>query len=226
MEQHGSSRLVTIDDGRANALSTTLINDIDAAIADAESDAETRVLVLAGREGRFSGGFDLNVMKTGDASAITNLVCDGGALVRRLYCSTLPVIAACTGHAVAAGALMLLGCDRRIGVDGPVKIGLNEVAIGMVLPDWAMTLAKARISTSHLQRSIVTAELFDGAEAVRAGFLDVAVEPDAVVKTALAEADALAELDPSAYLKSLSVLRGDTLATMQAQIYADRATAR
>ena len=128
-------------------------------VTEAEHDASVTAVVLHGRPGKFSAGFDLSVMTGGDIPAMASLVSDGGALVRTLYGSSIPVVAACTGHALAAGALVLLGCDVRIGADVECKIGLNEVAIGMVLPDWAFTIAVDRLSKRHLQRAVATARI-------------------------------------------------------------------
>ena len=139
--------MLHLDDGKANALSVELISAISAAVSAAEADPDQRAVVIHGRDGRFSGGFDLGVMLGGDVAAIVSLVADGGELVRMLYGAGVPVVAACTGSAVAGGALMLLGCDVRVGADVPAKIGLNEVAIKMVLPDWALTIARERLST-------------------------------------------------------------------------------
>ena len=153
--------VVHLDDGKANALSAELIGAIMSAVDTAEADQSVAALVLHGREGRFCAGFDLDVMRGGDLAAVVGLVSDGGALVHRLYGSTLPVVAACTGHALAAGALLLLGCDVRLGADIDCKIGLNEVAIGMVLPDWALTIAAERLSPRHLQMAVATARVTD-----------------------------------------------------------------
>ncbi len=161
-----------IDDGKANALSKDIIAGVIAAVDEAEADDSITALVLHGREGKFSAGFDLTVMRSGDLAAMSDLVSDGGELVRRLYGAGVPVVAACTGHALAAGALVLLGCDVRVGADIDCKIGLNEVAIGMVLPDWAFTIAIARLSNRHLQRSVATARITDAATAVDIGYLD------------------------------------------------------
>ncbi len=218
-------RLVTIDDGKANALSAGLIAEISRAVADAETDAATKTVVLAGRDGRFSAGFDLDVMRSGDLAAMVHLVAGGGALVRQIYGAGVPVVAACTGHAVAAGALLLLGCDVRVGPDAPVKIGLNEVAIGMVLPNWAQTIARVRLSPRWVERCVATAHLFDPAGAVEAGFLDEIIEPEAVVDRALAVAQELTTLDTSAYRGTMATFRSTTLATMDAQIAADRTAA-
>ena len=173
-------------------------------------------MVIAGRPGRFSGGFDLSVVRGGDAAAIGEMVDSGGALVAQAYGASVPVVAACTGHAVAAGALLLLGCDYRVGPDAEVKIGLNEVAIGLTLPEWALAIAAERLSRRHLQASVANAQLYNGAGAVAAGFLDAVVEPDAVLAAAMNHAAVLAELDPAAYAATVKALRGRTLARMAA----------
>ena len=214
VEQRGKVLVVTIDDGKANALSTQLSRQLESVIDRAASDPEVGAVVIAGRPGRFSGGFDLGVFKSGDAKAIREMVAAGGALVRRIYGAGIPVVAACTGHAVAAGALMLLGCDCRIGPDVDVKIGLNEVAIGLLLPDWALAIAEERLSRRHLQAAVAGARLYDGRGAVDAGFLDAVVDPDDVLEAALAEASELAELDPAAYAATIDILRGPVLDRM------------
>ncbi len=156
IERRGDVMVLHLDDGKANALTFELIVALGDALRVAEADPSVGAVVIHGREGRFSAGFDLAVMTGGDLGAIIRLVADGGQLVHDLYGSSVPVVAACTGHALAAGALVLLGCDVRIGADVDAKVGLNEVAIKMVLPDWAFTIAADRLSRRHLQRSVAT----------------------------------------------------------------------
>lgn len=223
LARHDRVLVIHLDDGKANALSTSIIASISSAIDTAESDASIGAVVLHGRAGRFCAGFDLSVMRGPDIAAMAALVCDGGDLVRRLYGSSVPVVAACTGHAVAAGALLLLGCDVRFGADLDCKIGLNEVAIGMVLPNWAMTIGVERLSRRHLQLAIANAQLTSAREAVDAGFLDEVVAPDTVLDVAIARAHELSQLDARAYAGTVRALRGGVLDTMAAQIAADRA---
>jgi enoyl-CoA hydratase len=214
--------IVHFDDGMANALSADAIAAIDAALDHAESDDSIGAVVLHGRPGKFCAGFDLNVMRSGDIGAIISLVSDGGELVRRLYGSPIPVVAACTGHALAAGALLLLGCDVRVGADVPCKIGLNEVAIGMVLPDWALTISQERLSKRHLQRVVANALVTDAQEAMQSGFLDEVVAERDVLGIAVGHARELAALNGRAYAGTVLALRGPVLARMAAQITADR----
>lgn len=227
-EKVGRVMVIHLDDGKANVLSPSTMVLINAALDAAEIDPEVGAVVLHGRPGVFSGGFDLSVMRSGDLSAIVSMVADGGALVRRLFGLSLPVVAACTGHTLAAGALVLLGCDVRVArqPDGTTnhRIGLNEVAIGMVLPQWAMTIATERLSKRHLQRAIVNARITDEAGAVEAGYLDELVPADEVFATALARAEELATtLQRGAYIGTVREFRGPVLERMDAQIAADRA---
>ncbi len=223
IERNGRVMVVHLDDGKVNALSAASIAAIRAAVSKAERDESVGAVVLHGREGKFCAGFDLTVMRGGDLAAMSSLVSDGGELVRHLYGSSVPVVAACTGHALAAGALVLLGCDVRIGADADCKIGLNEVAIGMVLPAWALTMAAERLSRRHLQRSVATAEVTAARGAIDVGFLDEVVQPGAVLSTAIQRAEALAALDGRAYAGTVRALRGPVLQTMDAQIARDRA---
>lgn len=226
IEHRGPVTVLHLDDGKANALSFGLIAAIRAAVSDAEADDAIGAVVIHGRAGRFSGGFDLDVMFGGDFEQIIRLVADGGDMVRQLWGSSVPVVAACTGSAVAGGALTLLGCDVRVGADVPCKIGLNEVAIKMVLPDWALTIALERLSKRHVHRATANARLTGAAEAVDVGFLDEVVSADRVLDRAVEIAtDLAATLDPAAYRGTVEKVRGDLLATMDAQIAADRAAA-
>jgi enoyl-CoA hydratase len=224
IERRGPVLVLHLDDGKANALTFELIAVIRTTLAEAEADDDIGAVVLHGREGRFSGGFDLGVMFGGDLTQIVTLVADGGDMVRHLWGSAVPIVAACTGSAVAAGALTLLGCDVRVGADVPSKIGLNEVAIKMVLPDWALTIATERLSKRNLHRATANARLTGPAEAVDVGFLDEVVPADRVLDRAVEIATELAEtLDPSAYCRTVQKTRGALLDRMAAEIAADRA---
>jgi enoyl-CoA hydratase len=222
-ERRDGVLVVHLDDGKANALSFDMISAIDAALDEAESDDDIRAMVLHGRPGKFSAGFDLGVMLGDDMSAIIRLVADGGALVQRLYGSSVPVVAASTGHALAAGALLLLGCDVRIAGDVEAKVGLNEVAIKMVLPDWALTIATDRLSKRHLQRSLANARITTPRDAVDVGFVDEVVPAGEELERAITVASELAStLDPSAYARTVRAIRGQVLDLMAQQVAHDR----
>ena len=127
----------------------------------------------------------------------------------RIYTHPQPTVAAVTGHALAAGGLLCLVCDTRIGAaDVPAKLGLNETAIGMAMPWYGVRLAEARLSKRHLQRALLQSEIYDMAGAVDAGYLDEVVAADAVEKTAIERARTLGSLPAAAYAATKGRLRG------------------
>jgi enoyl-CoA hydratase len=217
-EIEGDVAVVRMDDGKANAISMNAVAALGAALDRAEKEAKS--VALIGRPGRFSGGFDLNVMRSGDAAAMGDLVKAGAELAIRLYGFPSPVVIGCSGHAIAMGAVMLLSADARIGTAGDFKLGLNEVAIRMTLPMFAVELAQDRLSRRHLQAATIQAQLYDPAGAVDAGFLDRVVEAEELEREAIAEAQRLAALDATAHHGTKLNLRGPTLARMRAGLEA------
>lgn len=211
-----------IDDGKANALSLALLADLHGVVDTVERDETVGALVLHGRPGCFSAGFDLSVVKGGDVDAGARLLGEGADLFRRLYGAPVPVVAACTGHAVAGGAFMLLSSDLRVGADVACKIGLNEVAIGFVFPAWAITLCEERLSMRHRQRAVMLAELTGAREAVDAGFLDIVVPADEVLPLAVSRATEYAAFTRAAYAGNVIAARGRVLDLLGEQVRRDR----
>jgi enoyl-CoA hydratase len=200
--------VVRLDDGKANALSYALMDALDAALDRAEKEAAA--VLLVGRAGRFSAGFDLAEMMAGVDRARA-LVSRGAELLMRLYALPMPLVVACTGHALAGGALMILTADVRVAVRGPFRIGLNEVQIGMPVPILAMELARDRVSPAHLMASTLFATTYDPEKALSAGWIDELAEPDALVETAFGQAKKLAALPRDAYAKTKIALRERTI---------------
>ena len=208
--------ILTMDDGKANAINPPMLEAFNACLDQAEKDA--KVLIITGREGRFSGGFDLKLMMSLPGPEVKALVDGGGKLAHRLFSFPMPVISACNGHGVAMGSFILLSSDVRIGTAGAFKIGANETQINMVLPIFASELVKARVAPSYLTRSMVFGELFDPETAVKAGYLDRVVEADALLATAKATADALKPLSGPSLTGNKRLLRETPLATIAASL--------
>jgi len=212
--------LLRLDDGKANALSHAAIDALGAALDRAEKEAGA--VCLLGRPGRLCAGFDLAVMRSGP-QAMRGLVTAGAELCLRMAVYPLPIAIGCTGHALAAGALLLLSADARIGARGDFKIGLNEVAIGMSLPIFAYELARERLSKRHLLRAAAQAELYAPDAAVDAGFLDSVCEPVELADRALEEARRLAALPQPAFSRTKRALRGERVDRLRATLAEDMA---
>jgi enoyl-CoA hydratase len=182
---------ITMDDGKVNALSRERIGEVGEALDAAESAGA--VAVLRGREGIFSAGFDLRTFDRGPAASV-EMVAAGARLIERLLAFPLPVLTVCTGHAYPMGAFLMLSADVRLGLAGPWRIGMNEVAIGITVPRFAVELARHRLTPPGFAR-ITTAQLFDPEEARRLGYLDRVLEAGRLEDAVHEEASRLRALD-------------------------------
>jgi enoyl-CoA hydratase len=205
LERSAGLLVARLDDGKANALGFEMIDGIRAALA--MSIAEKAPLVIAGREDCFCAGFDLHIMRSGDRDRVSSLVAQGSLLFQEMFAAPIPVLAACTGHALAAGALLLLAADYRIGQPGPYKVGLNETRIGIALPQFAVDMARFRLSTNRLTAATLFASILSPEEACDVGFLD-RLAPDARIAADSLASD-LTSIDLSVYAKSKERLNAE-----------------
>ena len=208
----GTTAFVQMDDGKANALSDEMITALLAALTRAEKEASA--MVLAGRPDRFCAGFDLRVMMSGPEAAKA-LLGRGSELLMRLYGASIPLVMACTGHALAGGALVLLTGDVRVGAAGAFRIGLNEVSIGMPVPVLAMELARDRLTSTELSRATLMAQIYAPEAAAKAGYLDEVVPAADVLARAREEATRLSALAKGAFSATKTRLRGKTIKHIQ-----------
>jgi enoyl-CoA hydratase len=217
----GSIATISMDDGKVNVLSLRMLEELNAALDRAESDRA--IVILRGREGVFSAGFDLAVLRAGGSDAATMLA-SGFEFAYRVLSFPTPVVISCTGHAIAMGVFLLLSGDYRVGVAGAShKITANEVAIGMTLPHSAIEICRQRLNPAHFNRAVILAEIFSPDAAVGAGFLDTVVPAADMPAAARAAAELLATLDPGAHTATKLRARHATLSALRAAIERDDA---
>ena len=211
---------ITMDDGKVNALSQAMLTELGAALDRAAADRA--VVILTGRAGVFSAGFDLPVLRAGGPAA-ARLLHAGFELAQRLLAFPAPVLVACPGHAVAMGVFLLLSGDYRIGASGPYKLTANEVAIGMTMPLAAVEICRQRLTPACFNRAVLLAEVFKPEDAVAAGFLDRVVPAAELEEAAKAAAAALATLDLDAHAASKLRARQRALTALREAIDRDDA---
>ena len=178
VEQDGVAS-IWLDDGKVNVMSTAMLGRIASALDRAERGAEL-VVLRSKRPGIFSAGFDLKVFAAGDAGKSLEMVKAGAELALRLMAFPLPTVGVMEGHAFPMGTFLLLSCDVRLGARGPHRMGLNEVAIGIAPPGFAIELARSRLHPSWLSRTVTTGEMYEPDDALAAGLLDRVVPPQAI----------------------------------------------
>jgi enoyl-CoA hydratase len=222
-QREDSIATITINDGKKNALSPAVLAGLHSAFERAQSDGV--VVVLTGREGVFSGGFDLKTLGNGGPDAYHMLLA-GFRLAERVLSFPTPVLIACPGHALAMGSFLLLSADYRLGTRGDFKIGANEVAIGITMPFFGVEICRQRLAPAHFNRAVINAEIYSPDDAVHAGFLDRVVDAKDFASTTKEIASNLAKLNMDAHAATKLRARDQALKALHAAIAADDAILR
>jgi len=193
--------ILTLDDGKVNAMSAGFFAALNAALDRAEREAAGAV-ILAGRPGIFSAGLDLKLLPTLPPDDLQRTLVAFGRTMLRVFTFPIPTVAAMSGHAIAGGAMLAFACDRRVMTDGAFRLHLNESAIGLTLPTWAITIAEAAVPIRWRTEAILHARPYTPAEALERGLIDAAVPPDRLHDSARTLATPLLSLDQKAYAGS------------------------
>jgi enoyl-CoA hydratase len=209
---------VSMDDGKVNVMSTAMLRELDAAFDRAKEDQAAAVVLRSGRKDIFTAGFDLKILAANDPVRSLEMVKAGAELALRLMSYPLPTIGVMEGHAFPMGTFLLLACDVRIAGRGRFRMGLNEVAIGISPPGFAIELARGRLHPAWLSRTVTLGEMYEPDDAAIAGFLDRVVSADAVEKTLHEVITAVRAIDAPSHALAKERLRRPTMAAMRAAI--------
>ncbi len=210
--------IITLNNGKVNAISSLVIDGLNDCLDKASK--ENKVVIITGKSGFFSAGYDLKEMTSSSESA-KELVTKGSQLSLKMLSFSQPIIIACSGHAIAKGAFLLLSADYRIGVEGSFKIGLNEVQIGMTMHNAGIAIANARLSNVYLNRSVNNAEMYAPKNAITAGFLDLVVPESDLLSKAFEVATMFSNLNKKAHLQTKLKVRALHLESIKKAIALD-----
>ena len=190
-----------LDDGKVNAMSHPFFDALNGALDQAEKDG-ARAVLIAGRPGVFSAGLNLKVLPTLKPDELKSTLINFGHTMLRVYNFPIPTVAAVTGHAIAGGFVLMSACDLRFAAEGPHRIQLNEVALGLTLPTWATIISESAIPPQWQTEAILHSRLYTPAEALERGIINRVVSPaEKLLDEARAAARELTALDTAAYAR-------------------------
>ena len=210
LERIGDVAILRINGGRANAIDDALLAGVTKLRTEAE-ESGARAIVLTGYERFFSAGLDLPALIELDRSGMERFMRVFADTMLGVFTCPLPVVAAINGHAIAGGCVLALQADRRIMADGPYRIGLNEVQLGIGLPADVIETARAQLSSANLARVLLEGALSLPAEALALGLVDAVVPADSLEARSLALATALARVSGPGFRQIKGALRRPTV---------------
>ncbi len=223
---HGAIRELRLAHPPVNALRPELLSSLRESVAAAPGE-DIRALVISGSPGIFSAGLDVRYMLEGGETAALSVFQELRALMRALATSTVPTVAAITGHSPAGGAVMAICCDYRVMAEGKFKIGLNEVQVGLSVPPIIHGTLSRLVGLRNAERMVVSGALLSPQEALDVGLVDRLVAPDQVLPSALAWCEDLLARPSQAMLRTRAVARADLVALYDSpeRVFSDDFTA-
>ncbi|MGH3440926.1 MAG: enoyl-CoA hydratase-related protein [Nitriliruptorales bacterium] len=209
---------LTLDDGKLNALDADVFREIDEAFSKA---ADAPGVVLAGREGVFTAGLNTKKLPELDDDGLKELLTVFGQAVMHVWTHPAPVVAACTGHAIAAGTMLAMACDHAVAAEGDFRWGLTETQIGFSLPEFGIALARANVRSDRVDDLLLPGAVVGPDVAVEVGYADELAPAGEVLARAEERAHELSALPRSAYAATKQRLRGETAERVLAGLEAD-----
>ena len=207
LSKEGDISIIKLDDGKANAFSYDMLSQVNELLAKVPRDSGA--LVITGREGLFSGGFDLKTLATGDMEKITKMVQLGYNLLLELFSFDRPIGAAVSGHSIALGLFVTCSADYRIAIDGKYVCQANEVRNNMDIPTQIMEILKARVDKKYFYPAVYHSDVYSVQESIKVGFIDEVVSEDQFMERVMEKAKELATLPHPFYANTKKTAQDD-----------------
>ena len=192
LSQEGNISIIKLDDGKANAFSYAMLEKVNELLAEVPRDSGA--LVITGREGIFSGGFDLKTLATGDMEKITSMVQLGYRMLLELFSFDRPIVAAASGHSIALGLFITCSADYRIAIDGQYLCQANEVRNNMDIPMQIMEILKARVNKKYFYSAVYHSDAYSVQDSIEVGYIDEVVSEEQFMDRVMEKAKELATL--------------------------------
>lgn len=198
VSQHSSVTVLRMAHGKASALDVELCKELTAHLESAKTSA-CGAVVLTGTGNIFCAGVDLLRLLNDGASYLQGFLPALRTLLETVFFFPKPVVAAVNGHAIAGGCILTCAADRRLMANGPGRIGVNELLVGVPFPIIALEMVRFATAPQHFQRLVYTGATVSPAEALTVGFVDEVVEPQELIDRAVAAAEHLLAIPAQAF---------------------------
>lgn len=176
--------IITLNRGKSNSLNREMVTELTDMLTNIENDANIGGVMIAGRENFFSAGLDLIELygyNEEEAKSFWHLFLN---FVAKITAFKKPIVAAINGHSPAGGCVIALACDARAMAEGKYIIGLNEVPVGIIVPNAIFQLYSFWLGKANATRSLLEGKLFNPQEALEIGLVDEVVSPESILTAA------------------------------------------
>jgi Delta3-Delta2-enoyl-CoA isomerase len=208
--------VLSLNRGKSNAINAEMVAELNQMVKNIENDDSIAGLILTGKDGFFSAGLDLIELYNYDEETIKKFWIDFLDLITTLVSFKKPMIAAISGHSPAGGCVLALCCDYRIMAEGKFIIGLNEVPIGIIIPESIFHLYSFWLGQANAYRFLLEGKLMHTQQALSTGLIDEVVNPESILHAAERKMLTYIKLERNAWQQSKKNMRAELLKKVSA----------
>ncbi|MEZ0152165.1 MAG: enoyl-CoA hydratase/isomerase family protein [Candidatus Reddybacter sp.] len=205
-EKIGDVVLLRMSHGKANALDLEFLRALSRTFEEL-STSDVGAVVITGSDGIFSAGVDLKRLVAGGVEYTREFIPALIDTFTQMFFFPRPLVAACNGHAIAGGAVMLCAADVRYAARGKGRIGVPELLIGVPFPLIVMQIIKYAVRPDQFQEIIYIGKNYDTESALEVGFCEQVFEAEKLIESACARAQELAEIPGESFSFSKAAMR-------------------
>lgn len=208
--------IITLNRGKSNSLNREMVTELQDMLHNIENDENIGGVIITGREHFFSAGLDLIELYHYDeeeAKSFWNLFLNFSA---KITAFKKPLVAAINGHSPAGGCVIALACDARVMAEGKYIIGLNEVPVGIIVPNSIFSLYSFWLGKATAYRNLLEGKLFSPEEALAVGLVDDVVKPESILTAAERKVRKYMAFETNTWQQSKLNLRKEIIATTSA----------
>jgi 3,2-trans-enoyl-CoA isomerase len=206
--------VVSLDRGRSNPINHQMVKDLRDCIKTLENDDSVGGLILTGKEGFFSSGVDLIEAFEYNEEQVREFWSDFLALQTTLTAFKKPLVAAISGHSPAGGCILAICCDYRVMAEGKFVIGLNEIPVGIIVPENVFDLYAFWIGRRKAYQYLLEGKLLNVYEALESRLIDEICAPENVVEIAEKKIRGYMQLNPVTWSQSKLNLRRELISKL------------
>jgi len=206
LERHDDVAVIRLDRGVTNAIDLEVVHALENALREVARDPACIGLVLTSSNDKFlSIGFDIPNLLPLSESDFAAFFRSFNEMCLDLFLLAKPTAAAITGHAIAGGCILALGCDYRMIAEGRKLMGLNEIRLGVPVPYFADCVLRSLVGWRNARMIMETGDFFPAKEALELGLVDQVFPQEDVLHHALEKVRALGRTPGRAY----SLIKGN-----------------
>ena len=206
---------ITLNRGRSNPINLEMIHELIAAVKDLDADDNIGGLIITGKEGFFSAGIDLIEVYSYDQDQSKEFWTSFLLMQSTLSGFKKPFVTAITGHSPAGGCIIAMCSDYRVMAEGKYIIGLNEVPVGIIVPEAVFHLYAFWLGSRKAYQYLLEGKLLNVEDALKDGLIDEVCPLEDVLAAAEKKVKQYMSLNPATWRRSKLNLRGELSSQMQ-----------